>query len=333
MIITSSVIVYPTKDIKKSLNTQISELSSDGAYDYLPTPKFTIISPVGSETIYKDSGIQIQWQTDALPSMPCSSLYYTYNDKDFNFISQQPNLETSSFFWNTSEYFDVNLPLTSSYKLYVSGTYESKSIFDSTDAFIITTRSLKLLDNGVRGFTADKDNIYPILWQSNGLSGFIDIIAAQVSVSYTTIYGNIKVPIVTVVTESIAKNYPNPDTERFDWAITSSQFKDGNVIIGISDSIYTNLAASASVMATTHLISTASGYKLSFPIIQSMDAQGIFKYKEYAIEILDDIGVSYVPRSSISLSGSFGGAYVSPKIKFIPLPQDTIILGERKLVE
>ena len=80
MIVTSSVEKYPTKKIKESLNTQIKELSFDGAYDYLPMPILKLVMPNGGQTFFTDSDMEVVWNTYAWQTLKSSSLYYTFDN-------------------------------------------------------------------------------------------------------------------------------------------------------------------------------------------------------------------------------------------------------------
>lgn len=325
MIITSSIEKFDTKKIKQSLNTQIRELSSTGVYDYFPTPVFKLVAPNGGETFFKDLAITASWYTFASPSMPTASLYYTFNDKDLLFIANVSNSVTTSFNWDLSQIIDnAALPSTSSYKFIVSGTYASNSISDkSLSTFSILSRSLKIIDGPIRGIVLGKKNVYPIQWDSVGLGSKIDLSTLVVESLVVPPQGFEEVPIVS--------SFPTPNTQQFNWIITSSNFIEGDrFIIILHDTLNPSLNASSSALiATNNLIETASGFKVSFPVLQTIDAQGIFAYREYAIEILDDVGVVYSPRSVIILTGNIGLPYVAPNPHFVFNSSGDIFLGEK----
>ena len=323
MILTASLVKYPVKKIKQGLNTQIKELSTDGIYDYLPTPKIKIISPNGKETFYKNKGITATWTTTAWQSLQSVDLYYTYDGGNtLNYIASTKNYATSSYQWDTSRYFDIDLPVTSSYKFVVSGTYDTKPVIDYSNAeFTITTRSLYILDNSVNLVVQGKKNIYPIKWKSRGLSPYITIEAILVPVNENQDTSSIP----------ITSSYKYTDLKTFNWLVPSyPTIQDDTVFfIKMWDSLDSSVWATSSfLLMTNHLIRECSGYKISFPSIQSVNAQGIYNYLEYSIEIKDDIGEVYIPRSFIELSDNVGLPAILPGVKFIR-NTDGFILGEK----
>ena len=313
MIVTSSVEKYPTKKIKESLNTQIKELSFDGAYDYLPMPILKLVMPNGGQTFFTDSDMEVVWNTYAWQTLKSSSLYYTFDNskskytiiKDFEITES-----TSSYIWNIKDFIskkssDVPLPLTSSYKIIVCGSYDNTTIIDSSlREFSIVTRSIKLLDNGVNVVVSGKDNIYPISWESTGTS------------KYVTITGNIIKPDDTEVSFNITSSYLVPDTKTYYWNVSNS-YDAGSFIITIYDSLNTSINSTSNELTMTDgFIQNVTGWKVSFPKIDSITTQGIYALQEYYIRIDKEVGEVYIPKSLIILTGIIGKIYIKPDVIF-----------------
>lgn len=312
MIVTSSVEKYPTKKIKESLNTQIKELSFDGIYDYLPMPKLKLVEPNGGQTFFMDSTMEIVWTTYAWQTLLSSSVYYTFdNSKSKYIIEKDFNIDepTSSYSWDIKNFFtNLNkgdtLPLTSSYKIIVCGSYDGTIISDSSlREFSIVTRSIKLLDNGVNAIVGGKNNIYPISWESTGASGYVDI--------------NLEISPIASSNPSfnITSSYLVPDTKTYNW--NPPLYDTGTVVIKINDSLNPSInAVSNELYMVSGFIQSITGSKVSFPIISSIDTQGIFEFQEYYIRIENDIGEAYYPKSLIVLTGNIGTIYTNPFIIF-----------------
>ena len=324
MITTSSVDIYSTKKIKASLNTQISELSFDGVYNYFPMPTLKLIQPNGGQTFFTDSKVTIEWYTYAWETLKSSSLYYTFDNNRTRYpITESFKITepTSSYTWDIINSVDRNFVLTSSYKIIVCGSYDNTAIIDSSlREFSIVPRNIKILDNGMYVVISGKNNIYPITWASLGTSGTASVEAQFVNDSGAYLGGENFI--------NITSSYIVPDTKNYNWTVPESNLS-GSFVIKVWDTENPTVYSISNILTmASSFIQNIDGCKLSFPRIGDINTQGIFKFAEYYILIKSEFGEAYYQKSLITLTGSIGNIYNKPFAVF-STRGNGLIFGEK----
>lgn len=168
---TSSLLEYKTKKIKRTFDTEIRELSSDGNYDYLPGPEFKLLYPNGGEVLWLDDDVNIQWYMEEPDLLMSHSIYCEYDNKSV-FLSEVSSSSTSSYNWSIPNNFDTS----SNVVIKLQGVFDDEPIIDTSDFYFkIDKRYItidRFDDNIVR---ANVGNIFPISWKYNGIGEKVNI--------------------------------------------------------------------------------------------------------------------------------------------------------------
>ena len=172
-ITTSSFGFYKTKKIKRTFDTQISELSFDGnGYDYLPGPVLKVLSPNGGETVWIDEIASINWTCEAPDLLPNVQLYCKIDNGSMVFIGQSENSSEMSYEWNIPNSVGMN----NNAKILISGVFDGDTFSDDSDnTFIINKRYLTIDKFTTPIIRANVGNKFTFTWVSNGTSPDVKI--------------------------------------------------------------------------------------------------------------------------------------------------------------
>ena len=179
MIISSSLLQYNTSDIKRALDTKITELSNDGMYDFLPFPSYDIQSPHSSGPFWKNDVMLIKWNySEPLNNLiPKTDIYLMNGSKSTLLLKDVPT-KNKNIHWKIPQWTQKN----TSYYIRVESKFDNEIISDVSPTFTINERSLTITSKPPKNpIVANRDNQYTIEWRGLGTSDIFRIELVDVS--------------------------------------------------------------------------------------------------------------------------------------------------------
>lgn len=173
LIISSSLVQYKTSDIKRALDTKITEFSSDGLYDYLPFPSYDFQSPSEDGPFWKRDVLLIKWgYSEPLNNLIPFSNIYLVSSSEQTLIEENVETNIKNINWSLPSWMILNMP----YHLKISSIFEGEEIFDTSSVFTIDERSINILTNPpVNPIVANEGNTWEFEWNGHGTSDNVKI--------------------------------------------------------------------------------------------------------------------------------------------------------------
>ncbi len=231
MIISASILQYNTFDIKRALDTKISELSDTGIYDYLPYPAIDVQSPYTSGPFWQGDTILIKWNySEPLNNLiPSTSIYLMSGSNQTLLFENYP-----TDYKNMNWIIPKSLQEKTTYFIKVQSVFDGQIIADVSPTFTVESRSIQITSKPpVLPIIANQGQIYTITWDEKGTSNYfkIELIGPDDNT-------NIKFE------EQFGRLIRNPDEEQQGEIVTdikpvSNDAENSNVIMVIEDKYYT----------------------------------------------------------------------------------------------
>ena len=173
MVVTSSIIQFNTNDIKRALDTKITEFSSDGYYDYLPFPSYTFELPANEGPFWKRDSLVVKWDY----SEPLNNLIPISNIYLVNALTETPiksNVETNikNINWTIPYWTELN----TNYYFKISTMFEGEEIYATSSTFTVDERYIDITTNApFVPIVANEGNKFTIDWNGHGTSDYVKI--------------------------------------------------------------------------------------------------------------------------------------------------------------
>lgn len=182
--VTCSLDVYNTSDIKRALDTKITELSIDGYYDYLSTPTYDVELPADSGPFWKRDKMTIKWDySEPLNDLIPSTSIYLVSESGQKLIRR--NIKTSAK--NINYTLPDSLSENSNYHFKVGTIFEGEEIFDTSSLFTVKRRFIDITTGAPTSpIVANQGNTFTVDWNGEGISDYVKIELLQ-SLEWNTI--------------------------------------------------------------------------------------------------------------------------------------------------
>ena len=179
MIISSSILEYNISEIKRTFETSISELSSDGLYDYLPVPVCIVQSPISSGPFWRNDVLPIEWDfTEPLINLIPSTSVYLVSASTQILLKDNIPTKNRNFNWTVSEPFND----TSTYFILVQNSGSKVIASDVSPTFTLDTRTIHITSKAPSTpLIANQGQTYILTWSEHGTSNTYKIELLDVS--------------------------------------------------------------------------------------------------------------------------------------------------------
>ena len=190
MIVTSSLLIYNTDDIKRALDTKITELSNDGYYNYLTFPYYTFELPSSNGPFWKHDSIVIKWDySEPLDNLIPSTSIYLVNPIEERLVKR--NVKTSAK--NINYFLPAWMTENTDYHFRVETMFEGEKIFDTSSIFTVDDRYIDITTNApFVPIVANQGRTFEIKWNGHGTGDYVKIDLLEFfELNTITIDGNI----------------------------------------------------------------------------------------------------------------------------------------------
>lgn len=173
MIISASILQYNTFDIKRALDTKISELSDDGSYDFFPYPTIDVQSPYTDGPFWKGDTILIKWDySEPLNNLIPSSSIYLMSGSSQQLLFENVATENKSVNWTIPEWVIEGI----TYFVKVQSEFDNEVIADVSPTFTFDARTMEVTSKPPVPFiTANQGETYTLTWDGKGTSDYFRI--------------------------------------------------------------------------------------------------------------------------------------------------------------
>lgn len=173
MIISSSIIQYNTSDIKRALDTKITELSSDGYYDYLPFPYYTFELPSSNGPFWKRDSIVIKWDySEPLDNLIPSTSIYLVNPIQERVVKR--NVKTSAK--NINYFLPRWMMQDTNYHFRVETMFDGEKVFATSSTFTVDDRYIDITTEAPPvPIVANQGRTFEINWKGHGTGDYVKI--------------------------------------------------------------------------------------------------------------------------------------------------------------
>ena len=185
MIASSSIIQYNTSDIKRALDTKITEFSNE-YYDYLPYPSYKIELPNDVGPFWKRDFITVKWDySEPLDNLiPLTNIYFGNNVTESLIIE---DVVTSQ------KVFSYSIPqilgLDNEYYFKVATVFDGKEIFATSSKFTLDERTIEITtEPPEEPIVANAGNDFVIDWNGHGASDYVNILLVDATINKSIEY-------------------------------------------------------------------------------------------------------------------------------------------------
>ncbi len=173
MILSSSIIQYNTHDIRRLLDTKISELSNDGVYDYIPYPTYDVQSPYTAGPFWKGDTMLIKWNyMEELNNLIPSTSIYLVSGSSQRLLYENIPTEHKNINWLITN--DVETDMW--YYIRVESNMDNKIISDRSEQFKFDERYIEIISPAItHSIQANQGEQYTLKWNGHGTSDYFKI--------------------------------------------------------------------------------------------------------------------------------------------------------------
>lgn len=164
---------YKTSDIKRVLDTKITEFNNNTIYDYLPMPTIDFELPNSNELFWKRDTMVIKWDySEPIDNLIPTSSIYLFNGSEYEFVD---NVEThiKNISWDIPQSLEVGTP----YHFKINTFLHNRLIEDTSSVFTVDERKIEVTSKSPTSpIVGNKGNTHTIEWRSHGTSEYVMII-------------------------------------------------------------------------------------------------------------------------------------------------------------